>query len=69
MSVLLKSLKGKRELLSADKKVKYEDTYIQFMSFYGGIKRGKSLQISLGKDHIQLNNENARPLEKGNCKH
>ena len=62
MSVLLKSLKGKRELLSPDKKVKYEDTHIQFMSFYGGNKRGKSLQISLDKDHIQLDNENARIL-------
>lgn len=47
---------GKKELIKdrEKKEVEYKRADVSVNTFYGGIERGKCLQISLDGDHIQL---------------
>lgn len=57
MSTELETLKGIKNL-----SLEVKELYIT--RFYGGTKRGASLQITLGNDYIQLDNETVKRLIK-----
>ncbi len=59
MSTRLKTLNGKKEIgvATINTKAVYSKEKLYLNSFYGGIKRGKSLQIRIGNSHIQLDNK------------
>ena len=66
MSRDIGTFKGKEELVvkGASSKVRYQNKEMHLTVFYGGIKRGRSLQISIGYEHIQLDNKTAKELAK-----
>ncbi len=70
MSKELSNIKAKIEIPDLSKREsKYKKTKIKLSSFYGGIKRGKSLQIGFLDEkgeskHIQLDNNNVKELIK-----
>jgi hypothetical protein len=75
MSKELKTLKGKIKIPDEEtRKSYYKETDILLTSFYGGVKRGHSLQIAFKDEndyykHFQLDNENLKLLVKEIKKH
>lgn len=70
MSTNLKSLVGKIEIPDTEnKKSNYKETKLHLTTFYGGVERGKSLQIGFTNEqgdycHIQLDRDNCSALRR-----
>lgn len=69
MSTTFKSISAKIEISDPKKRESnYKETEVNLTSFFGGVKRGHSLQIGFVNEqnqysHIQLDNENIQKLK------
>lgn len=63
MSTTFKPIEGLKEIPHTEiKESEYKPTQLHVSTFWGGNIRGKSLQLSIGNEHIQLDNNAARKL-------
>lgn len=69
MSKEIAVIEAEIEIPHQDMTVHYESRVLTLTSFSGGIRRGKSLQVTyinekLEKEHFQLSNDNVQALKQ-----